>query len=293
MTRSPIGPNSSGKAKEDSTLGFLLWINVLSLDAPLVAVMWQVFLARIHHRPLAGIHIFLLATSTWLAYSGDRILDGIRTRSATALAPRHEFGIRYRPTLIPLWGLIFILSLSAGWGFLESQLFWRGLTFAFGVGIYCGMTFYNPNLFRRLLPREMVVALLFVAGTAFFVFDSKDARSLECWIGWVGFGILCFINCTLISVWEREIDQIRGEVSAASTLPRISHRANAILILVFLATVLTGILSPWRSAQLVLLAVGLSLIGLTALNRSKMSLELKPVLADLALLSPLILLFWI
>ncbi len=80
-----------------------LWPNVLSLDAPLVAVLWQEALGRAHHvRLLPGCDL-ALGLAVWLIYIVDRTLDGFTAAPDQQLSVRHAFYRRHRdPGLIAL-----------------------------------------------------------------------------------------------------------------------------------------------------------------------------------------------
>ena len=73
--------------------------NVLALDAPLVAVVWQWFLARQFSIPLPFVCCAVLALATWSVYLVDRCLDAARGAVGTA---RHAFAARHARLLLPL-----------------------------------------------------------------------------------------------------------------------------------------------------------------------------------------------
>ena len=52
-----------------------LWPNLLSLDAPLVAVLWQSFLAYRFSLPLRLSGCLALGLTVWSIYLLDRLLD--------------------------------------------------------------------------------------------------------------------------------------------------------------------------------------------------------------------------
>ncbi|MCA9417429.1 MAG: hypothetical protein KC931_04765 [Candidatus Omnitrophica bacterium] len=278
---------------ESRPLPPLLWLNVLSLDAPLVAICWQFFFSRLFDRPIVWTHPFLLGAVTWLAYSGDRILDGMRAEDPSMLAPRHRFAVRYRIHLILTWILVFLLGLGVGVFLLERPLFWRGMSLTAGVAVYYLLVFLWPNWTRRVVPREFAVSLLFVAGTSCFVFTKADLKSVEVWNALIWFGAICFINCILIAFWEKEIDQQNAEVSAATTSPGLGRKANLLIAATLGVAALCWVASPFTTVRRVLFAVGLSLIFLFVLNLSRVSREKKPVLADMALLSPLLIVWFV
>src|SRR5580693_4601800 len=85
-----------------------LWPNLLSLDAPIVALLWQILFARCFHARVGFLPSLLLVLAVWLIYAADRTLDALRgvTWSGTAALPRHEFYRRHWRALLPLWLLV-------------------------------------------------------------------------------------------------------------------------------------------------------------------------------------------
>ncbi len=65
-----------------------LWPNLISLDAPVVAVLWQMFFARCFGVRIDFTLAALLMLSVWLIYVADRVLDAHRRPSGIA---RHQF----------------------------------------------------------------------------------------------------------------------------------------------------------------------------------------------------------
>ena len=69
-----------------------LWPNLLSLDAPIVALLWQLLFIRCFHGSLGVLPAVLLAIAVWLIYVADRMLDAWR---GLTKQPRHEFYRRF------------------------------------------------------------------------------------------------------------------------------------------------------------------------------------------------------
>ncbi len=273
--------------KFDRDTPILLWINILSLDAPLVAVVWLWFLSHLYDRQIEWFHPFLLGSATWLAYAGDRILDGLRSNQTKHLTPRHSFAIQHRKSLLVLWVLILTTSLITGILFLDRQHLLRGIFLTFGVSIYFALVFLFPNLIRWIVPREFVVSLLFVIGTSFFIFDPADLKSFAIINALIWFGAICFINCILISFWEKDSDFRKEEVSAATTSPNLVGKANVLIGVAMGVALLSWFGTPWANARGVIITVEMSLALLWVINRLESHSDLKPLLADLALLTPL------
>src|SRR3982751_3419994 len=85
-----------------------MWPNLLSLDAPVVAVLWQSLFARCFQVPFDASAALLLLLTVWLIYTADRMLD---SQKGEYCSPRHEFYRRRRRELLPLW--IAVLGLTA------------------------------------------------------------------------------------------------------------------------------------------------------------------------------------
>ena len=78
---------------------FWLWLNLLSLDAPLIAIVWQDFLARCFPSLLREPGRWALGLTVWAIYLADRLID-VRHPEAPVEPPRHRFYRRNR-TLVP------------------------------------------------------------------------------------------------------------------------------------------------------------------------------------------------
>ena len=182
----------------------LLWLTVLSLDAPAVAVLWQLLFARSFHVQLAWSVTVLLALVVWLIYVADRLLDALKAPAEGAEATRHIFYRRH------LWAFLFPLGgglVLAAWMSLtqlDAKTFRDGLIILLAVGIYLlAVHLVGPE--REWLPKEMLVGVLFALGTCFPVWEhmSKDAAAL---VGpYLLFTALCWMNCAAIEYeeWRR------------------------------------------------------------------------------------------
>src|ERR1700694_3809504 len=93
-----------------------LWPNLLSLDAPIVALLWQLLFVRCFHGSLGMLPAALLAIAVWLMYVADPMLDGWRGthgthgKHGTSEQPRHTFYRRHWRAVLPVW----IFALSTG-----------------------------------------------------------------------------------------------------------------------------------------------------------------------------------
>jgi hypothetical protein len=110
---------------------------VLSLDAPLVAVLCQAALARAHQVSLLPSVHAALFLAVWLIYIVDRVLDGFPVKEVERLSARHAFYRRHRGVfvffVVPAGGVALSwLALAE----IPEGIFWRGLALGFIVALY-------------------------------------------------------------------------------------------------------------------------------------------------------------
>src|SRR5271163_1595111 len=107
-----------------------LWPNLLSLDAPVVALLWQVLFARCFHARVEVLPSVLLVLAVWLIYAADRTLDAW---SGSGARPRHEFYRRHWKILLPLWIAGLTAGLGLAWTRLTTELLRSGVALGAGV----------------------------------------------------------------------------------------------------------------------------------------------------------------
>lgn len=258
-----------------------IWPNLLSLDAPVVAVLWCACCAHCLHVEMSAAVYTLLALAVWVIYVADRTLDVWRDASAARLSPRHAFYDRHWRTMLPLASFAVLLAAYLAWLHLASDLFRCGLAVSAGVLFYFGMVHSSSRL-ARFWPKELVVAVLFAAGTFGPVLTRAEG------IRWDGrsaaliFAALCFANCAAIDAWESD---------GTNTKKLIALTGNKLLIYCSGVALLSIAAAPMTHSAVRLLfaasAASALLLVLLDLRRERFSPELLRVLADGALLTPL------
>jgi hypothetical protein len=174
-----------------------LWPNLLSLDAPLVAVLWQMLFARCFHAGVNALASVLLVLAVWLIYAADRVLDGWKDLDRL---PRHQFYRRHWRAIAPIWGAAFALAGWLAWTRLSQVLLERGLAVLAAVGLYFIAVHFAPRAFKKAWPKEAAVAILFAVGASLAAWN--QVRSLSDAATIVLFSCLCWINCIAIQRWE-------------------------------------------------------------------------------------------
>lgn len=127
-----------------------LWPHVLSLEAPLVAVLWQAALAHAHGIRLTPLLGAGLALACWVIYVLDRTLDTLGVKDAAALDVRHAFYHRHRAVL--LLGVVPVAMVGLGWMafcVIPEGVLWQAVGLALLVALYlAGWSAENSRMMR-------------------------------------------------------------------------------------------------------------------------------------------------
>ncbi|MDR3739180.1 MAG: hypothetical protein P4L40_09185 [Terracidiphilus sp.] len=279
---SPASPQSVAHTLDTPRL-LGLW-HLSSLDAPTVAVVWSLALARAAEVRLPSWLPLLIALGTWAVYISDRLLDArraLRTGETQALRERHWFHWRHRR------GLALAACAAAGLCvvlvFAEMPLAFRARNSVLAVAalVYFGGVHLprKPRGFPALASKELLVGVLFTSGCALPALLRADSAGRTGALTAAAYlAVLAWLNCHAIDRWEGTHDA------------RIAKRAWAVAA--------TGLMLAWAlhaahpaAARLVTAAaVSALLLALLDLRRARMTALLLRVMADLVLLTPVLLL---
>ena len=251
-----------------------LWPNLLALDAPLVALVWQQFLGEQIGETVPMTSTITLAFTVWALYLGDRLFDA-RTDSSNHLAARHHFAGQH-PRLIASLTLIAVVVA----GFTASQLSAALLAAGAGVAVVVGGYFLAVHLGnlpgQTVGSKELLVGCLFAIGVGLPILAETTSDAIAWVPAFLALVGLFVLNCVLIARWET-IDQ---------------HHAPGVWLPVGAASVavIASGFCVLPMAVAVIASVGL-LAGLQFL-RHRLGPERLRVLADGALLTPLVVGVW-
>ncbi|MEP6782897.1 MAG: hypothetical protein ABI983_04450 [Acidobacteriota bacterium] len=264
------------------------WPTVLSLDAPIVVIAWQILLASVADVRLGWPHVFVLATSIWLSYSADRWIEGWRLAPGAIRTARHAFYQRRRWLLFPMW----IAALAADLGVALTRLSRQELMSGWLVVPPVLAYLLSHQLIHRhhplRVPKEVCVALLLGAGAAVFPIARAGIGHQDLWLALALFVALAFANCALISVWEAEVDRSHGQTSLALQFGGHGWIHRVPWLLAGLAAFL-GVLGGENLRITAVCAVGSAiLLGFVDVLHVRLGWRVSRVLADAALLTPLL-----
>ncbi|MGC2506019.1 MAG: hypothetical protein WA369_05130 [Candidatus Acidiferrales bacterium] len=271
------------------------WLHLLSLDAPLVAVLWQLLFTKALRVHLPPVVTLVTALAIWLIYVADRILDSYQKGETSEEALRHQF---YRAHRLAFLAPFFTVLLVTGWmagadlGFKT----WRdGLLLATIVGGYFAVVHVLGGRARKWFPKEIAVAVLFGIGTFMPVSVRLQELDFTFLLPFLLFLGVLWMNTLIIEYSEwvalrgRATDRPHESTIFAGQHLVALGMGVGILALCAMASGLFLLTRP------ILLAEALSALALTLLawKWRRISSYAVRVIADVALLTPLLLLLFL
>lgn len=267
-----------------------LYPNLLSLDAPLVAVAWLYIFAetwRVVYLPTSA--YISLALVVWVIYVADRLLDAAAGSNASGrFEARHLFHRKHRSVfrlLAVAAGLVALVLVVTG---LATKIYGYALFGGLMVaGFFTLSVFSNHGADDIPHTKNVIAGFSFAYGTSMLAFaytgfeGSRLLKSPEL----ICFAVLCILNISAIDLWEHASRSADLEVKAtdelALSLPLTGLGAAALFYALKDPDLTTR---PFFYAIL----TGAALLQILNRSRSKYSPQALRVLADVALLAPVL-----
>lgn len=235
-----------------------MYPNVLSLDAPIVAVVWLFVFAKVwsvnYVEPLLP---WVLGLFVWLVYAVDRLLDGVLDKQRD-FPLRHQFHQRHKKIFIACIILVsiitLVLSLNAlQWSIVQSAF----VPLAATVGFFI-LSFSSASATRVSYSKNLLAGYAFAfgigAGLVGLLGLSYPVNVLKLFSPeMLAFGLLCVINITAVDLWVKGSDELGTEEDEwALTLPLFTL---AFFCFLFMQFVKKDLSDPFYSS--ILVATGL------------------------------------
>ena len=282
-------PRIDGKEASES-YPLSTWLNLVCLDAPLVATAWLWLFAHTFHVPLQvgnGVALFLTA---WLIYLADRFADACSLNPNLPRSLRQDFCLRHREIWIAVIALVAGFDAYVVWRTTAWETFLVGALIGALAVIYLVLNHPLGLIWHSLPAKEIAIGILFAAGTAVALLPRPPITPAFV-IGVIMFAALCALNCISIAGWERELDRAQRKVSIATRHPNVARRIGNLCALVALVAFALAI--ALHSAAPLFVCVGVSALLLAWLGGLKSSeLDQRTALADLVLLTPIVLILF-
>jgi hypothetical protein len=317
-TADQTAPRSKGEiALGRLAMPWWLWWNVLSLDAPTVAVAWALAFAKSAGVRIPGAEIAALGLVVWLIYTVDRLLDGQPVAKmaggaslvlgdgagafGSPLRQRHVFHrIHARAIGCAAAAVAVLAAILVGSRVREGLLEWA-VPLGLILVLYMAWVHLGRGSVLRSLPKEAAVGAIFAAGVALPAWSRLVGRGWEFLLLAILFAAVCTLNCVAIEEWERVRGCDRdggcvangvatGVANGSDPAARNFVSGDFAAALAICAALLTPVvrLRGEFSAIGAAIAASALLILMLDLMRERISAEALRVLVDLALLVPAI-----
>jgi hypothetical protein len=265
-----------------------VWLNLVCLDAPVVAVVWQWLFARTFELTAHAGNSAALFLTAWLIYLGDRLADASLLTSGTPRSLRQEFCLRHREVWIVALLMIGGLDAYVIWHSAAAETFFVGAVVGLLALTYLLLNHPLGRIWRFIPLKETAIGFLFAAGTLVALLPAFPPIKPAFLLAALAFGFLCTLNCISIARWERELDEAQQKISIATRYPALARRVGQICALLVFAGFAIAI--AWPAAAPLLGAISVSALLLMWLNASvpRMAGDQRTALADLVLLTPII-----
>lgn len=265
----------------------VVWLNLLCLDAPIVAVSWQALFAFAFGARLNLALRVLLFLTAWLIYLADRFADTVKLPPGSPISLRHRF---CREHMVGWWiavVVIFVLDAGLALRTLDLQMLLLGGTLATVCVLYLFINHSLGGKWRPIPLKEKAIGVLFAAGTTLAVVGQLPGLTIAFGVAVILFAILCTYNCLSIAAWERELDSAQGKTSLLTGWPGVAR--GLIPVGYGLAIGAIGCALFWRFALPLWLSLAVSAFLLVRLNLAeRLPRDNRTALADLVLLTPLL-----
>lgn len=266
-----------------------LYPNLLSLDAPVVALAWLHIFSVTWRLYVPWEAYAALGLAVWVIYVADRLLDASVAEATNGpLEERHHFHKKHRPWFVLAIGVSVLTSVVLIVTSMPMAIYKNLLIGIVLVGAFFGMSLVQSRDENESpLLKNIIAGVTFAYGTAMIAHIYRpelDLMDLLHAPEFLLFAVLCVLNISAIDLWEHaarsEDEEVKATDEISLTLP-VMLLAGASIFLALRDQ------NDRTFYYAILIATGL----LYALNRRRHQLS-RPALrtlADVTLLVPWIL----
>jgi hypothetical protein len=289
-----------------------VWLNLVCLDAPLVAIAWLWLFARSFGVPRQIGNAVALFLTAWLIYLADRFADAFTLKPGPPRSLRQQFCLRHREIWIATLALVAGFDAYVIWRTTAVQTFLVGAVVGVVAVVYLVANHPLGLIWRSLPAKEMVIGILFAAGTVVALLP-RPVLTPALAIAVATFAALCSLNCISIAAWECDLDRAQGKVSIATLHPAIIERVAQLCLVLAAGALILALLFRSNAAFFVCISASALLLGFLnaswgfkegrfsnrprrrnrGINRRSLGRDERTALADLVLLTPVLALVWV
>ena len=250
------------------------FVNILSLDAPLVVLSWMHLVCLEFGYTLNIFQKVVFFLSVWLAYSSDRYFENYVKNPDSKISTRHLYLYENQVYYLSAWSLILIISVYLTLNyFLPLQiLICTGLLSL--VLLNQLQSFYQFKKVELIFPKNIRTSVILSLSCFCFCFPFISEFSLELIISFIILTFFFWLNCFQIKFWEVKHNNLNGGSRF------LCQRFINFLYLVELAFILYLIISFDNKFIFFNLSITLTICMSYFLNKFKICFDSKRIFLD-------------
>jgi len=143
--------------------GYLLF-RILSLDVVIGTLMTGVYISKLLNVSPSGWWYLILASTVWIIYTIDHLLDGLKGKDGQPVIFRHRYHFKHKKVLLVILTGLSVFTLVTGLLFLDKDIVIAGLIlFAIIFSFFLIFWFFQKNI-SFFNQKELFIAIAYVAG---------------------------------------------------------------------------------------------------------------------------------
>lgn len=217
--------DDSLKSQSIPRIPWWMYPNVLSLDAPIIAVVWLYVFAKTwdvnYIEPLLPV---VLGLFVWIVYATDRLLD-CKLKPHSSFPLRHQFHKAHTSNfvmaiIIASIATIIIALNVLQWSIVQAAM----LPLAATLGFFA-LSFFGSSHQRVSYSKNFLAGYAFAWGIGAGLVGLLGLPMLSNWVRLLSaemlvFGLLCMINITAVDLWVKGSNELDEEADEwALTMP--------------------------------------------------------------------------
>lgn len=266
----------------------IVWLNLVCLDAPIVAITWQWLFGRSFHLSISMPTRVALFLTAWLIYLADRLADTWSLRINEPRSLRQQFCQRYQTRW---FGAIVVLAIIDLWiisRHLDRAIIHVGILLGTFSLAYLAVNYWLGKIWRVVPAKELCVGSLFAIGTVASLLPKNDF-SAEFPGSFLLFAALCSLNCISIAIWERDLDLAQRKNSIATRWNNVQVWSRVCVIALTMIAIVMALTTKPFTQLYWCICVSALLLGALDWVGDKIQRDERTALADLVLLMPALL----
>ncbi len=241
------------------------YIDALSLDVVLGAVISSLFFAKLLNVTLPPIILATLALAIWTIYTMDHLWDAHRSQNP-ARTFRHQFHQKHFIVLLVLVVLGIAFGMVMLWYLPTTTRIWGIVLMLVVIGYFVILRLQQNQQYHK----EMLVALVFTCGVLLGPYSLyRGVLTVPYALVIMQFAALAFSNLLVFSYFEIEIDRNQNFGSLARSIGESTIRSLALGLLIMIMLSVSVCWFIWseldviKNSQWIIMLMTFSLIAIS------------------------------